>query len=217
MNNLIFDETCATPLCEIMGRYKSDKGHKNIETCKHNYTTLYYNLFQQLQKLPIRVFELGLGTNNVNLPSNMGAMGVPGASLYGWAEFFSEAKIFGADIDTQILFQTDRIKTFYCDQTKPEIIASMWQTPALRENFDIIIEDGLHTFKANVCFFENSAHKLAKGGYFIIEDVLTCEIPLFIEKINDWKKKYPTYFFRIIQIPSLNNQVDNNVILIQRM
>lgn len=67
---------------------------------------------------------------------------------------FSNSEIFGADIDTDMLFNTDRIKTFYCDQTNPHIIKYMWNEPALEENFDIIIEDGLHTFSANVCFLK---------------------------------------------------------------
>ena len=96
----------------------------------------------------------------MNVPSNMGPNGRPGASLYGWSEFFFNSDIFGADIDTEILFNTDKIKTFYCDQTNPHIIKYMWNEPKLQENFDVIIEDGLHTFNANVCFFENSIHKL---------------------------------------------------------
>jgi len=112
---------------------------------------------------PLRIFELGIGTNNVNLPSNMGANGRPGASLYGWREFFPNSKIYGADIDRDILFQTDQIHTFYCDQTNEHSITSMWSNePELSENFDFIIEDGLHEFHANVCFFEKSIHKLKK-------------------------------------------------------
>ncbi len=105
-----------------MGRYQSDKGHENIIASWHNYTTFYYSIFKDFNEKPLRLFELGLGTNNVNLPSNMGPQGKPGASLYGWREFFPNSEIFGADIDTDILFNADRIKTFYCDQTKPEII-----------------------------------------------------------------------------------------------
>ena len=106
----LFDEKTQTPLCEIMCRHGSDKGIAN----KHNYTTFYYSIFKNLTENKLRIFELGLGTNNVWLPSNMGADGRPGASLYGWREFFSNSNIFGADIDNNILFTTDKIKTFYC-------------------------------------------------------------------------------------------------------
>jgi hypothetical protein len=117
--NYSFDEQLSSPLCEIMGRNLSDKGHLYITRSWHNYTTFYYSIFKNKRNAPLRLFELGLGTNNVNLPSNMGAEGRPGASLYGWAEFFPIANIFGADIDKDILFNNDRISTFYCDQTNP--------------------------------------------------------------------------------------------------
>ena len=107
-----FDEKRYTPLCEIMGKHQSDKGSINIDSSWHNYTTFYYSIFKDLREKNLRVFELGLGTNNVNVPSNMGPNGRPGASLYGWSEFFPNADIFGADIDTDILFNTDKIKTF---------------------------------------------------------------------------------------------------------
>ena len=62
-----FDETHATELCEIMGRNKSDKGNINIDTSWHNYTTFYYSLFKDLREKPLRIFELGLGTNNLDI------------------------------------------------------------------------------------------------------------------------------------------------------
>ena len=117
----IFDEKIATPLCEIMGRCGSDKGSSNITKSWHNYTSFYYSIFKKLKEEKLRIFELGLGTNDITLPSNMGINGVPGASLYGWQEFFSNSLIYGADIDKNILFNTEKIKTFYCDQTKPDI------------------------------------------------------------------------------------------------
>lgn len=209
------DETVATPLCRIMGVNKSDKGSEDIQSSWHNYTTVYYELFKNLQNKPLRIFELGLGTNNTSLPSNMGANGRPGASLYGWSEFFPQSTVYGADIDRDILFQTDRIKTFFCDQTKPDIIRSMWKEPDLEEPFDIIIEDGLHTFEANVCFFENSIHKLKPNGYYIIEDISFSEIRLFLKKIEEWRGRFPSHLFVLHTIPSKRNIYDNNLLIIR--
>ena len=212
--NFVFDESKSTALCEIMGRHNSDKGNINIKNSWHNYTTFYYSIFKDLCNKKLRIFELGLGTNNINLPSNMGKDGTPGASLYGWSEFFPNSDIFGADIDKEILFNAHKIKTFYCDQTKPEIIKKMWDEPSLNENFDIIIEDGLHTFSANVCFFENSIHKLKENGYFIIEDIVNHEMALFISKIKDWEVQYKDCSFTLLKIPSTRNSVDNNLLVI---
>ena len=215
-----FDETVATvatPLCRIMGEQGSDKGHANINASRHNYTTLYYNLFKDMRYKPLRVFELGLGTNNTDVPSNMGPHGRPGASLYGWNQFFPSAKIFGADIDTRILFQTPAIKTYYCDQTNPTIINKMWEIPELQEPFDIIVEDGLHTFDANVCFFENSIHRLAKGGYYIIEDIATPDIEKFEEIFKEWRQVYTNLTFTLIVLPSTTNTWDNSVAVVKKI
>jgi hypothetical protein len=210
----LFDETKNTPLCEIMGRNRSDKGDINITSSWHNYTTFYYSIFKDLRENQLRIFELGLGTNNLSIPSNMGADGRPGASLFGWSEFFFNSHIFGADIDTDILFNTDKIKTFYCDQTNPEIVKKMWDEPELQDNFDIIIEDGLHTFNANVIFFENSIHKLNPNGYFIIEDIGNHIVYLFENKIKEWEGQYKDCLFTLLKIPSQINQSDNNLLVV---
>jgi SAM-dependent methyltransferase len=212
--NFCFDEKQPTRLCEIMGRNGSDKGNKNITDCWHNYTTFYFSIFNKLCEKKLRLFELGLGTNNLNLPSNMGAYGRPGASLYGWQEYFPNSEIFGADIDTDILFNTDKIKTFYCDQTNKDIIKKMWDEEVLQENFDIIIDDGLHSFNANVCFFENTIHKLKPNGYFIIEDIVNNEKQLFIHKIKEWELQYNDCLFKLLNIPSFKNHFDNSLLVV---
>lgn len=159
-----------TPMCKLFAEYGSDK------STWHNYTNLYDSLFKNfgLVDKEINIFELGLGSNNPNIKSNMGVNGKPGASLRAFAEYFPEGKIYGANIDKDILFQTDRIKTFYCDQTIPEVIRDMWNQ--IPEEFDIIIDDGLHEAHANITFFENSFHKLKKGGIYIIEDILNYDV-----------------------------------------
>ena len=213
----ILDTNQPTQLCEIMGRNKSDKGSFDIQKSWHNYTIFYYSIFKDIQHNSLRIFELGIGTTNINIPSNMGINGRVGASLFGWSEFFTNSKIYGADIDVNILFNTDRIKTFYCDQTNPDIIKNMWNHDELKEEFDIIIEDGLHEFSANICFFENSIHKLKSKGYYIIEDINTNNIHSYNEKIKEWQIKYPNLLFDLVKIPSTCNFYDNNLLVIQKV
>ena len=216
--NYSFDEKKSTELCKIMGNYGSDKGSIDISNSWHNYTTFYYSIFNKIKDNKLRIFELGLGTTNINILSNMGNNGRPCASIYGWKEFFQNSLIFGADIDKDILISEDRIKTYYCDQTNPEIIKEMWSNYELEDNFDIIIEDGLHEFNANVCFFENSIHKLKSDGFYIIEDIKITEEHLFINKINnEWKNKYPDYNFNLLKIPSTRNTFDNCLLIITKL
>jgi hypothetical protein len=166
----------------------------------------------------IRLFELGLGTNNINVLSNMGINGKPGASLYGWRTYFPNSMVFGADIDKNILIQHPKIKTFYCDQTNIQSIKELWEQPLLQEdNFDIIIEDGLHEFYANVCFFENSIHKLKHKGYYIIEDIKNSDIGLFKTIINnEWKQKYTDLSFKF-RLNKYINRGDNNLLVVQKI
>jgi len=211
---IAYDIARPTMLCEIMERYGSDKGSRDTLNSHHNYTTLYDALFSAMRSNPLRVFELGLGTNNVDVPSNMGVDGKPGASLRGWREYFPNADIYGADIDRRVLFEETRIKTYYCDQTNPRIISEMWKHPDLLMGFDIIIEDGLHTFEANACFFENSIYKLKKGGYYIIEDISNRDVAKFNSAISSWVVKYPNLKFHLETLPSASNYTDNRLLIV---
>lgn len=208
-----FDHHLSTELCSIMEKYGSDKGSSDMKGW-HNYTTLYHALFADKRTVVTNVFELGLGTNFTDVPSNMGVHGKPGASHHGWAEYFPNAHVYGADIDRRILFNTDRITTYYCDQTNPDTIKQMWNK--IPYDFDVIVEDGLHTFSANKCFFENSIHKLAVGGTYIIEDILNKEVYLFEQQVRAWEAQYPSFSFEMVRIPH-HNTFDNRLLVIKRI
>ena len=147
-----------------MNHYGSDKGGKNNH---HNYADYYSEIFFHKRNEIKNFLEIGLGTNDVKLPSNMGKDGIPLASLKAWRDYFFNAQIYGGDIDKEILFEEDRIKTFYVDQLDSSSIKRMWETIEV-EDFDIIIDDGLHEPEANYNFFVNSFHKLKKNGVFCI-------------------------------------------------
>lgn len=203
-----------TVLCEIMGRHGSDKSSTLHQ--KHNYTQYYHQLFHHRRDEPLKIFELGLGTNNPHLPSSMGGNGVPGGSLRGWSEYFPNACVCGADIDRDILFQEPpRIRTFFCDQTKPLEVARMWhEHPELSQStFDLILEDGLHDFSANVCFFTNSFYKVSPGGYYIIEDVATPELERWREKLDEWRRVFPDFLFSLLTLPNQVNSYDNSLVV----
>lgn len=202
-------KTMNTELCEIMTKHGSDKG-----SGWHNYTEFYHKIFHSFRDKKLKIFELGLGTNNPDLPSTMGVDGKPGASLRGWREYFFNSEVYGADIDANILFEEDKIKTFYCDQTNKEVIKNMWDLPELRDlQFDLIIDDGLHVCEANMIFFENSIHKLKKNGLYIIEDVLNRNINHFIYRLDLLKSKYE-FFYKINKMNNPKNDLDNTLVLI---
>ena len=83
-------------LTELMNFYGSDKGGKNNH---HNYSEYYSELFFNRRKKVKNFLEIGLGTNNISMASNMGKDGVPLASLKAWRDYFENANIYGADIE----------------------------------------------------------------------------------------------------------------------
>ncbi len=194
-------------LSNLMNHYGSDKGGKNNH---HNYADYYSEIFFHKRSEVKNLLEIGLGTNDVNLPSNMGKDGIPLASLKAWRDYFFNANIFGADIDKNILKNENRIKTFYVDQTNPATIDKMFKDIGV-DNFDVILEDGLHEFNANICFFENSIKYLSSKGTYIIEDVYYKDQEKFINYFKDLN-----YNFAIIDIYHELNISNNCLIVIKK-
>lgn len=201
-----------TKICRVMTKHGSDKGRR-----WHNYTTVYSVLFNGYLDKPVRIFELGLGTNNPDLVSSMGSTGRPGASLRGWRELFPLASVYGADIDRSILFRDGRIKTFYCNQLDQASIRQLWAQPDLQDGVDILIEDGLHTLDANISFLEGSIQQLRPGGIYIVEDISADTIEKWRKLLETtYSKRYSNYEFALIVLPSSVNQQDNNLLIVRR-
>lgn len=190
-------------LTEIMNRNGSDKGSGH-----HNYTEYYSKLFEDRREEKLNVLEFGIGTNNPGIPSSMcGTPGgyKPGSSLRGWAEYFPNAFIYGCDVDKDILFEDNRISTFYVDQTNPDVI----QKEIVEKDrlYDIIIDDGLHHFPTNWAVLKQSFCKLNKGGIYVIEDILDFNPGIstdpFLKEIE----------FRYYRVPNPKNDADNNIVV----
>jgi len=206
-------------LSELCEKYGSDKGFINIDIDNkpdnwhpHTYATYYHSIFNLSRESIRHVFECGLGTNNPNIKSNMTENGIPGASLRVWRDYFFNAQIYGGDIDKEVLFEEDRIKTFYVDQLDSNSIKSMWETIKV-EYFDIIIDDGLHESEANYNFFINSFHKLKKNGVFIIEDVSKKYLVYLQNKLKDYDIEIVVGF---IQSQELYSNKTSNLIIIRK-
>lgn len=194
-------------LKKLMDFYGSDKGGKNNQ---HNYAQYYSDIFNYRRKNIKNFLEIGLGTNNVDTPSNMGSEGKPLASLRAWRDYFINANIFGADIDRRILVDEKRILTTYVDQTNPKTIKEMFSYFSVSK-YDVILEDGLHEYHANICCFENCINYLDDNGIYIIEDVYYKDISKFI---NYFKNK--NYNYSIIEIFHKKNISNNNLIIISK-
>ena len=205
--NYTVNSTSNSKLTDLMNFYGSDKGGKNNH---HNYSEYYSELFFNERKKVKNFLEIGLGTNDVNMASNMGKDGIPLASLKAWRDFFGNANIYGADIDKNILRDDNRIKTYFVDQTDPETIKLMFKNIGVSK-FDVILEDGLHEYNANICFFENSIKFLSDSGVYIIEDVYFKDKKKFINYFNK-----SDYNYSIIDIYHKKNIANNCVVIVRK-
>jgi predicted O-methyltransferase YrrM len=132
----------------------SDKG------TVHSYTDYYESLFSSLRDKPIRLLEIGVQG---------------GISLLLWKEYFLKGDITGIDIDysrvqRKVIEATSHdnpIRLIQSDATLPNV------TNHLLGKYDIIIDDGSHSFSHQIASFLILKDFLNTDGLYIIEDVQT--------------------------------------------
>ena len=196
-------------------KYGSDKGGdpnspKVYSHRTHNYMDYYERIFAIKRFNVMNVLECGIGTNNLSIQSNMGSGGIPGASLRIWRDYFENSEVYGLDIDRSILFTEDRIKTFEVDQTCTESIEFFLNCNP-NKNFEIIIDDGLHNFQANITLFTNLFPRLTREGIYIIEDVLASTI----SKYTNFFENLPV-LVEVVNLEAKDLEIgDNNLIVIR--
>lgn len=210
MNN---EELILNYLCD---KYGTDKGtnlpHDKNGLPMHNYTHVYAELFSGIKNKELIIFECGLGTNNINIESNMGVDGKPGASLRVWKEYFPHAHIYGADIDSDIIFQEDRISTGQMDQLSEKSINQFFNK---FNNFipDIVIDDGLHTADAAISLLKNVLPRLALDGLYIVEDMFLEDV----DAINNFLSLFDNIQTKLYSDINGNTRVDNNLLVIKKI
>jgi len=203
-------------LCD---KYGSDKGEVSsdgnpYDWASHNYADIYELMFRLRRNDVELVLECGIGTNNPNLISTMGLDGKPGASMRLWRDFFPKAQIIGIDIDSDMLFEEDRISTYYCDQTCSDSIENFCELASLSpSSIDIIIDDGLHEFHAGKMLFEAMNKYLAFDGVYVIEDVIPSDYIPYKDYFAGIQDQFTIQIFNL-QRPNLSIG-DNRLIIIR--
>ncbi len=157
----INNESKIGPLFE---KYGSDKTRENHDIV---YEKILRALLEGSSNV-IQIFEIGLGTNNIDVPSNMGIHGKPGASLRAFRDYSERIVVVGADVDTRVLFNEERISTYYVDQLNLE---SLTHLSGLVQQSQLIIDDGLHNAEANVNVLTTYMNVMQSGSWLVIEDI----------------------------------------------
>ena len=172
------DEKCEK-LKNLFNQYGSDKTRSSL-------VYIYFYIFSNFKINSL--LEIGLGTNNIKVRSNMGLDGKPGASLRVFRDYLG-IKIYGADVDKKILFNEKNIQTYFIDQLENRTIKNIKKSiPKL----DLIIDDGLHQPDANLNVILELLDHLNPKGILVIEDIEPNFVHIFkiIEKIYNCSDNY---------------------------
>ena len=151
----------SSELSVLAKKYGTDKDH----SIRHSYIDFYNST---LKKDSVkRVLEIGIGTHK-----NMSFLSpnyTTGASLLMWRDYFNDAQIYGIDIEEDSMISAERINTLLVDQKDPRQLFELIEK--IGGNFDLIVDDGSHDKDHQLISFHVLHNYLAKGGYYIIEDV----------------------------------------------
>lgn len=116
-----------------------------------------------------------------------------GKSILLWQEYFAEATITGVDVSPCGAIENQkRIIPLYADAYSIDFVNSL---PG--DHYDIVIDDGPHTFDSMVFFLSNYLQKVKRGGVLILEDIIdTSWTPKLLELINTDSRKATVYDMR---------------------
>lgn len=178
----------ARQLHDLLVKYGTDKG-------TYHYHIAYATFLKPKKNDLINILEIGLGTNNIDVKSNQGIDGKPGASLRAFRDMYKNAMVYGADIDKRILFEEERIKTFFVDQTNLQILDEL-KKQLQNIKFDLIIDDGLHNAHANLNTTYFALELLKDDGVFIIEDMSKDDFKYYQIAESVLKEKFTVEFVK---------------------
>ena len=144
-------------LTEIANRLGTDKGTQHFEY--HSYTETYQELFYPLKDEKIKMLEIGVADPRF-----------PGASIQMWTEFFSNIDFIGFDINQDCKkYEKENVQIFIGDQSVTEDLNQC--VSQYGGDYDIIIDDGLHTHFHHIKSFEALYPHLKENGLYVIEDL----------------------------------------------
>jgi|TARA_Y100000034_G_scaffold84783_1_gene101689 hypothetical protein len=184
-----------TELCNLFYKYGADK----CPAIRHSYSPEYYTLLKEYKSQFTDILEIGVGNDcqvrysNQMLGSKIQISSdsiswvgeyIPGASLRAWRDFFTDANVYGIDIDKNVLFEEERIKCFYADQSKEEELENTIRdvekyTNNKNQKFDLIVDDGSHIISHMILSFKILSKYMRTNGIYIIEDIKREDIDIF--------------------------------------
>jgi cephalosporin hydroxylase len=130
----------------------------------HSYLDTYEQVFATKKYTALNVLEVGVSK---------------GGSILLWRDYFPNATIYGLDVDDMppaiVNDSKERINIFKADAYNKQFIIDNFINKGIR--FDVLIDDGPHTFETMSFFVEHYSKVMAPGAVMIIEDIGIIEWP----------------------------------------
>jgi SAM-dependent methyltransferase len=156
----------------------------------HNYISeIYDKVFYDLPN-NINVLEIGVYTGN---------------SIQLWADFFSNGFVYGVDNMDAFLKKPLMGKNYEILIKEAYKIETVNYFKEKNVSFDVIIEDGLHSFETQIFALENYFDLVKEGGMMIVEDIQDISHGNYmVENFNNCE---------LIDLRHINNRYDDIAII----
>lgn len=172
---------------------KGGFGNGTDKEAIHKYcSTIYDRIMAPYQDKEIKFFEIGTSH---------------GGSLLLWNDYFSNAKIYSVDNTDRtggvLAAQYPHIKTYLSDAYNPNFVE-------LLPDFDIVLDDGPHTFESFIQCLNLYLPKVKEGGMLVMEDIPKIEyVDEMIKCVGDLK-------YEVVDNREEVNRYDNIVFIVYK-
>lgn len=154
----------------------------------HNFQSLYCDLFRPIRQMKLKMLEIGFGCGHH----------VHGQSAKMWKAFFPKLSYYAVDYTDENVDQRVRGCFENFSKENPGMVEKIWFGDQANKvflskivneynsTFDIIIDDGGHTYEQQKESFIALWPLVSNGGYYIVEDLALQ--PGFSHLVSDWIK-----------------------------
>jgi hypothetical protein len=177
----------------LIETYKTTNNSSDKEAYHKYISNFYSEKFSKFKNKNINILEIGI---------------LYGDSLKLWDDFFTDAKIYGVDIQNRVKHQySDKVNLIFENAYSEDFLEKIKKNNLY---FDIIIEDGPHTLDTQSFFLSRFSEILKKqqGSMLILEDVYPREFEIL-------KTKFPE--FSVIDLRKEIGGENNSVIFYKEL
>lgn len=183
-------------LAELVDNTRTDKN------TVHSYLPLYERILSSKKDSATNILEIGINT---------------GGSIKLWADYFTNATIYGVDIWTDhqmwgAITNKPNIKLYTStDGYNPDFVRSKFIDKNIK--LDMALDDGPHSLESMINFIKLYLPLMADDGILIIEDVQNYE---WTKKLSDTVPDDMKKYIEIFDLRDIKGRYDDIVFVVNK-